>query len=141
LAGIWDKQKTRHDIYQRKKSMSEFDEQALAWMRESLMPTLPQRATLYVPQYTPDDGGGTAIAWDVSAEDVPCRLDAIPRTRDNWAITDDVLGNDTTYRAVFLYDTPLRPDMRVQIGDVTYWVMSCSTEHGAKLVVHAVLRT
>ncbi|GEM_PF-2145121 len=121
--------------------MSEFDEQALAWMRESLMPTLPQRATLYTPQYTPDDGGGQVIGWDVSADDVPCRLDAISSTRDGWVVTDDVLGNETMYRAVFLYDTLLRPDMRVQIGDTTYWVMSCSTEHGAKLVIHAVLKT
>jgi hypothetical protein len=119
--------------------MTEFDQQALTWMRETLTNTMPHRATLYTPHYAPDDGGGQAVSWDLVLADVPCRLHAIGQTADGWDLFAESLQNKPRYRAVFLYNAPLVVDMRVIIADIPYRVVSCSTEHSAKLVVHAVL--
>ncbi|MDX2077007.1 MAG: hypothetical protein SFZ02_11285 [bacterium] len=119
--------------------MSEFDQEALTWMRETLANTLPHRATLYTPHYAPDDGGGQVVTWDLVQTDVPCRLHIIGQNADGWELFADSLQNKPRYRAVFLHNAPLTIDMRVVIADLPYRVMSCSTDHNPKLVIHAVL--
>jgi len=119
--------------------MNALHEQALAWMRQMILATLSQTATLYSPTQTADDGGGYATDWQLVAENIPCRLDAIASSANHWQLVNDSPAPKRQYRAVFLHSAPLQPDMRVVVDDVAYAIINSSTAHGAKLVVHAVI--
>ena len=119
--------------------MTEFDQTALDWMRETITDTLPDRATLYIPVYTSDDGGGQSVIWQMVADDVPCRVMPTRSNGDAWSAFGDTLQITPTYRAVLQYDAPVRADMRVVIHDVAYRIIQFSDAHSAKLVVHVVL--
>lgn len=119
--------------------MTEFDQTALDWMRETITDTLPHRATLYIPVYTSDAGGGQSVIWQMVAEDVPCRVMPTRSGSDAWSAFGDALQIIPTYRAVLQYDAPIQADMRVEIGGVAYRIIQFSDAHSAKLVVHVVL--
>lgn len=121
--------------------MTEFDETALAWMRQMLIPSLPDRATLYIPIYSPDDGGGHAVTWQMIATDVPCRMVRVNRHIDAWTSLGDVLHITPIYRAVLMYDAPIRADMRVVIAGAAYRIVQFSDAHHPKLMTHIILAT
>ncbi len=119
--------------------MTEFDQTALDWMRETIATTLPDRATLYIPVYTSDAGGGQSLIWEMIADDVPCRVMPIRHAGEAWSAFGDALQIIPTYRVVLPYDAPVRADMRVVIHGVAYRIIQLSDTHSAKLVVHVVL--
>ena len=119
--------------------MNTFDEQALAWMRQMILATMSQTATLYSPTQTPDAGGGYTTGWQLVIENIPCRLDAIASTVNQWDLHNDFPTQKRHYRAVFLHSAPIEPDTRVVVDGVAYAIINSSTAHGAKLVVHAVI--
>lgn len=123
-----------------KTNMSEFDEHALAWMREMVADTLPQQANLYAPVSTPDAGGGQVITWGLVAGGVACRLDRMPMSTEQWEVFGDAIQRKPRYRVVFLHHAPLTEDMRVVVAGDAYRVIASSIKHGAKLVVHAILQ-
>jgi hypothetical protein len=119
--------------------MTEFDQLALDWMRQMIADTLPARAMLYSPIYSPDDGGGGSIVWQLIAEEVPCRLDALRNTTSAWELLGDSQSHTTYYRGVFRHDAPIQPDMRIVIDGASYRVLRYSHAHTAKLVVHVII--